>query len=189
MGMEDTQIVQMLWDREEEAIQELDRKYSQYCFKIAWNILNNHEDSEECVNDTWLRTWNYIPPRRPAFLAPFVGRITRGLAIDRLRKKYAAKRMDLHIVAVEAETEKLNSLVVNTLDDKISEKEFNEILNKFLRGLTESDRDIFLRRYWHIDSIKAIAKRHGKTEGSIKNSLYRNRKKLYKILKKEGVIV
>lgn len=187
--MEDAQIIEMFWDREEAAIKELDRKYNLYCFKIAWNILNNREDSEECVNDTWLRTWNYIPPKRPAFLASFVGKITRGLAIDCLRKKYAAKRMDLHIVDVAAETGKLDSLIVNTLDDKMSEKEFYEILNRFLRKLSESDRDIFLRRYWHVDSIKEIAKRHGRSEGSVKNSLYRNRKKLYKMLEQEGIVV
>lgn len=187
--MEDTQIIQMFWDREEDAIRELDKKYNKYCFKIAWNILSNREDSEECVNDTWFRTWNYIPPKRPAFLASFVGKITRGLAIDCLRRKYAAKRMDMHMADIAEETAKLDSLMVDTLDDKISEKEFYEILNKFLWGLPEGERDIFLRRYWHVDSIKEIAKRHGRTEGSIKNSLYRNRKKLYKIFKQEGVCV
>ncbi len=182
--MEDMQIIQMLWNREEDAVRELDRKYSNYCFKIAWNILNNREDSEECVNDTWFQAWNYIPPKRPVFLASFVGKITRGLAIDCLRKKYAARRMDMHMADMEAETEKLNSLIVNTLDDKMSEKEFYETLNSFLRELSKGERDIFLRRYWHADSIKEIAKRHGRTEGSIKNSLYRNRKKLYKILER-----
>lgn len=185
--MEDSQIVQMFMDRKEAAIEELDRKYNRYCFQIAWNILNSREDSEECVNDTWFRTWNYIPPKKPAILSSFIGKITRGLAIDRLRRKYAAKRVDMHMADVEAETAKLDSLIVNTVEDKISEKEFYEILNGFLRQLAESDRDIFLRRYWHIDSIREIAARHGRTEGSVKNSLYRSRKKLYKLLEKEGV--
>ncbi|MFG6382897.1 MAG: sigma-70 family RNA polymerase sigma factor [Lachnospiraceae bacterium] len=187
--MEDKQIIQMFLNREESAIQEIDKKYNQYCFKIAWNILNNREDSEECVNDTWFRTWNYIPPKKPMILSSFIGKITRGLAIDCLRKKYAAKRPDLHMADIETETSKLDSIVANTLEEQISEKELFKILNGFLWELSESDRDIFLRRYWHIDTIKEIAFRHGKTEGSIKNSLYRNRKKLYKLLKKEGVSV
>lgn len=187
--MEDKQIIQMFWDREEAAIGELDKKYNKFCFKIAWNILNNREDSEECVNDTWFRTWKYIPPKKPSILSAFVGKITRGLAIDRLRKKYAAKRVDMHMADVEAETAKLDALVANTLEDKISEMEFCEIMNRFLWGLSESDRDIFLRRYWHMDSLKEIAQRHGRTEGSIRGSLYRNRKKLYKLLQEEGVCV
>ncbi len=115
--MEDKQIVRMFLDGEQKAIQELDKKYNRFCFKIAWNILNNREDSEECVNDTWFRTWNYIPPKEPAILSSFVGRITRGLALDRLRKKYAQKRVDMHMADLEAETAKLDSLVTNTLDD------------------------------------------------------------------------
>lgn len=187
--MEDKKIVRLFLDREESAIRELDRKYSRFCFKIAFNILSSREDSEECVNDTWFRTWNYIPPKQPAVLSSFIGRITRGLAIDRLRKKYAAKRVDMHIADLEAETEQLDRLAANTLEDKISETEFYEILNSFLRGLAERDRDIFLRRYWHMDSLKEIAARHGRTEGSIRGSLYRTRKKLYKLLEKEGVCV
>lgn len=187
--MEDKEIVRLFLDREESAIRELDSKYSRFCFKIAFNILSSREDSEECVNDTWFRTWNYIPPKQPAVLSSFIGRITRGLAIDRLRKKYAATRADMHIVDLEAETEQLDRLAANTLEDKISETEFYEILNSFLRGLSERDRDIFLRRYWHMDSLKEIAARHGSTEGSIRGSLYRNRKKLYKLLEQEGVCV
>ena len=187
--MEDTQIVQLFLDRKEAAIEELDRKYNRYCFQIAWNILNSREDSEECVNDTWFRTWNYIPPNNPAILSSGLGRTTRGRPIARLRRKYAAKRVDMHMADVEAETAKLDDLIVNTVDDRISEREFYEILNGFLWQLAESERDIFLRRYWHMDSIKEISARHGRTEGSVKNSLYRTRKKLYKLLEKEGVPV
>lgn len=187
--MEDKQIVRMFLDGEEKAIQELDKKYNRFCFKIAWNILNNREDSEECVNDTWFRTWNYIPPKEPAILSSFVGKITRGLALDRLRKKYAQKRVDMHMADLEAETAKLDSLIVDTLEDKIAEAEFYEILNDFLWKLAERDRDIFLRRYWHMDNLKEIAARHGRTQGSIRGSLYRSRKKLYQRLREEGMSV
>lgn len=186
--MEDAQIVRMLWERDEAAIGELDRKYSQFCFQIAWKILGNREDSEECVNDTWFRAWSYIPPKRPEILSAFIGRITRGLALDRLRKKYALKRTDMHMADIETETAELNRAAANTIEDKMAQKEFYEILNHFLWGLPERDRDIFLRRYWHMDSLEEIASRHGKTESSIRGNLYRSRKKLYRVLKMEGIL-
>ncbi|MDO4324046.1 MAG: sigma-70 family RNA polymerase sigma factor [Lachnospiraceae bacterium] len=186
--MNDAQIVKMFLERDEAAIRELENKYNGYCFKIAWNILNSREDAEECVNETWFHVWSCIPPKRPAFLQSFVGMITRGLAIDCLRKKYAAKRMDLHMADIEAETEKLNSITGKTLDCVMEEKEFYELLNRFLQSQSEEDRDIFLRRYWYMDRLEEIAKRHGKTVSSIKSNLYRSRKKLYRILAAEGRI-
>lgn len=108
--------------------------------------------------------------------------------MDRLRKKYASKRTDMHMAGIEAETAELNRAAASTIEDKMAEKEFYEILNRFLWNLPEKDRDIFLRRYWHMDCLEAIAIRHGKTTGSIRGSLYRSRKKLYRILKAEGII-
>lgn len=184
--MEDAKIIRMFQEREEAAIRELSGKYYPYCYKIAWNILNNREDSEECVNDTWFSVWSYIPPKKPAVLSAFVGKITRGLAIDTLRRKYAAKRPDLHMADIEEETKALNRIAVNTLEDMIAEREFARTVNQFLQDLPEADRDIFLRRYWYMDSIREIAQRHGKTAGSIKSNLYRSRKKLFRLLKAEG---
>lgn len=186
--MDDTQIIQLFLERKETAIEELDKKYNRFCFRIAWNILRSREDSEECVNDTWFRTWSYIPPKRPAVLSAFVGKITRGLALDRLRKKYAAKRIDLHIADIELETAELDRFTADIVEDKIAEQEFYETLNRFLWSLPERDRDMFLRRYWHMDSLEEIALRHGKTVGSVRGSLYRSRKKLYKLLRTEGVL-
>lgn len=187
--MDDTQIIDLFFDRDEKAIQELGEKYGAYCYKIAWNVLNNKEDSEECVNDTWLSAWTYIPPKRPAVLSSFVGKITRGLAIDCLRKKYAAKRMDLHTVSIEREVEEIDGLIRDTVHDAAAEKELVQTINQFLQKLPGADRDIFLRRYWYLDAERDIAKRHGKSVNAIKMNLYRSRKKLYKVLKAEGSVL
>lgn len=184
--MNDSQIIDLFFSRDERAIQELGNKYGGYCYKIAWNILNNNEDSEECVNDTWLSAWTYIPPRKPAVLSSFVGKITRGLAIDCLRKKYAAKRADLHTVSIEQEVKEIDSLITDPVNDVIAQKELERTINRFLQGLSETDRDIFLRRYWYLDSEQDIAKRHGRSVNAVKMNLYRSCKKLYKILKVEG---
>lgn len=181
--MEDTEIIDLFWKRDEAAIKELSSKYFGYCYKIAWNLLENREDTEECLNDTWLAAWKYIPPHRPAVLSAFVGKITRGLAIDSFRKKCAAKRMDLHMKDVCSEMDELNFSY--TVDEQIAEKELVKIIEKFLWKLSKADRDIFIRRYWYFDSVKEIAIRHGVTESCIKTNLYRNRKKLYHMLKRE----
>ena len=95
--MEDTHIINLFLERSEDAIRQVEVKYEKFCFKIAWNILYNTEDSEECVNDTWLITWNKIPPKTPTKLSAFLGKITRNLALDNFRKKNASKRADTHM--------------------------------------------------------------------------------------------
>lgn len=184
--MEDAAIIELFWHRDETAIQELSNKYSGYCYKIAWNLLKNHEDAEECLNDTWFAAWSYMPPKRPSVLSAFIGRITRGLAIDCFRKKQAAKRVDGHIADVCGEMDELSFSY--TVDEGLAEKELVKTIENFLRKLPDADRDIFIRRYWYLDSIKDIAKRHGVSQGCIKTNLCRNRKKLYRILKREAVV-
>ena len=98
--MEDTHIINLFLERSEDAIRQVEVKYEKFCFKIAWNILYNTEDSEECVNDTWLITWNKIPPKTPAKLSAFLGKITRNLALDNFRKKNASKRADTHMMDI-----------------------------------------------------------------------------------------
>lgn len=187
--MDDAQIIELFFDRDEEAVRRLEEKYGPYCFQIAWNVLNNREDSEECVNDTWLSAWTYIPPKKPAILSSFVGKITRGLAIDCLRKKYAAKRADLHTVSLEEEIREIDGLISDTVQDEISERELARTINRFLQNLPEADRDIFMRRYWYMDTERGIAERHGKSVNAVKMNLYRSRKKLYKVLKAEGSVL
>lgn len=181
--MEDTEIINLFWERNEAAVKELSGKYSGYCYKIAWNLLKNHEDSEECLNDTWFAVWRYIPPRRPHVLSVFVGKITRGFAIDTFRRKHAAKRMEPYRKDVCAEMDELNFSY--TVEAQMAEKELVRTIDKFLWKLSRADRDIFIRRYWYLDSVKDIAKRHGVTEGCIRTNLCRNRKKLYRMLKQE----
>ena len=124
--MEDIKIIELFFNRDETAIQELSNKYSGYCYKIVWNLLNNHEDVEECLNDTWLAAWEYIPPRRPSVLSAYVGKIARGFAIDCFRKKQAAKRMDGHVADVCGEMDELSFSYV--VDEKIAEKELIKII-------------------------------------------------------------
>lgn len=191
--MEDKQIIELFWNRDEIALEEAGKKYTHFCFSIAWKILANKEDSEECVNDTWLAAWKYIPPKRPAILSSFLGRITRSFAIDNLRKKYAARRTDLHMVhsvtELVQEVEELNQRIAYSLDEHMEEQELVQLINTFLRGLKEKDRDIFIHKYWHMDSISDIAKRHKESESSIKSNLFRTRNKLKKALMKERYLM
>ncbi|MDO4344311.1 MAG: sigma-70 family RNA polymerase sigma factor [Eubacteriales bacterium] len=182
--MEDVDIIELFWRRDESAIRVLSKKYHGYCFRIAWNVIRNWEDSEECVNDTWFAAWTCIPPQRPSVLSAFLGKITRRFAIDVLRKKNAAKRMDAHIIELSDEIEMLSEKSGGP-EEYVNEKEFIALLNCFLRKLPERDRDMFIRRYWYMDSIGEIAQRHGCSVGKVKSNLYRNRKRLKQFLERE----
>ena len=182
--MQDNEIISLFEVRDENAIEALSDKYHPYCYKIAWNLLTNKEDSEECLNDTWFSVWSLIPPKKPSALSHFCGRITRNLSIDRLRKKYANRRPDVHMADILGEMDQLS--VTYTIEDQLAEKELLEIINDFLGKMNAEDRDIFVRRYWFFDSVAAIAERHAMSVGSVKMNLYRSRKKLLKVLKKEG---
>ena len=170
--MEDTVIINLYFDRSEKAIQATEEKYSRYCFSIAWNVLY-----------TWLAAWSSIPPRKPAILSAFLGKITRNLAIDCFRRKKAAKRSTEHILELCKELEEIEDVTAYSLNDEIQRKEILEILEKFLESLKKGDCDIFIRRYWYMDSISEISARHGISESRIKSSLYRSRKKLWERVK------
>lgn len=152
--MEDAKIVELFWERKECAIQAASDKYNSFCFRIAYKILYSREDSEECVNDTWFAAWRYIPPKKPSVLSAFLGRITRGFAIDCLRKKSAAKRIDQHMIPITEEVESLNQAMACAME---KEDDLTELFNDFLRSLKPKDRDIFVRRYWYMDSLKEIS--------------------------------
>ena len=137
--MEDTDIIELFLNRSEEAIRQTDIKYSKLCFGIAWNILLNKEDSEECVNDTWLITWNEIPPKIPKILSAFLGKITRNQAIDCLRRKNAFKRPDSHMADINGELERLEETVQYSLEHNIKRQEILDVLDEFLKGLKEED--------------------------------------------------
>lgn len=186
--MEDKQIVDLFWAREEKALTETEQKYGSYCRTIAYNILQSREDSEECVNDTWLRAWNAIPPQRPNILQAFLGKITRNLSLDRYKLSHAAKRGGGQTAVA---LEELSQCVPSGADveDAFALKELSRLLDDFLRTLSERECCIFLRRYWFVDSTADIAKRYNMPEGSVKSGLYRTRQKLRDYLGKAGVNV
>lgn len=183
--MEDLKIIELFFERKEYAIAETERKYGRYLSKIAYNILFDTEDSEECVNDTYMKAWNAIPPQRPKFLSTFLAKITRRLAIDVFRKKNAEKRGKSEFAS------SLSELDECIPDNFSAEKEFeynllSENINSFLASLSKENRDIFVCRYFYSDSIKEIASFFGTSESKIKSSLFRSRKILKEQLLKEG---
>ena len=185
-SMEDEDILELFWKRDENALRLTDRKYHASCYSIAWRILSSREDSEECVNDTWFAAWRSIPPQRPPRLVAYLGKITRGLAIDVLRKKHAAKRADTHMADIAGETENLNAALIRDPGEQLEAEELIGIINTFLDSLPDRDRDMFVQRYWAMEPIKNIAARHKLSEGAVKQNLLRSRRKLKKILEREG---
>lgn len=184
--MEEKEIIDLYWARSEQAIGETDKKYGKFCHTIAYNILADHEDSEECVNDTYLQTWNAIPPRRPNKLSAFLGKITRNLALNRYAQATAQKRGGGQIeLAIEELAECLPD--PNTVDRQIEDRELAVLFNRFLAGLPEEARKFFLRRYWQLCTVREIASIYGISESKVKMSLMRTRGKLKHFLEQEGI--
>jgi len=184
--MEDTAIIELYLKRSEQAIVETDTKYGGYCYSIAYNILANREDSEESVSDTYMTAWNTIPPRRPSFLKAFLGKVTRHLSIDRWRKQNAKKRGGGEIILA---LEELESCVdVHNTEKDFERKELTRVLNSFLSGLKETERNVFLCRYWYLDSIQAISEYSGFSQSKVTSMLHRVRGKLWKRLNEEGLL-
>ncbi len=179
--MQDSQIVALYLSRDERAIAETTIKYGDYCTNIALNILQNLQDAEECVNDTWLRTWNSIPPAKPAMLKTYVGKITRNLAIDRYRTEHREKRGYGEVAVAFDEISEITASGY-TIEDAWRESEFVNLLNAFLYALPERHRNIFVRRYFYTDSVPAIAKRFGTSQANVLKILSRARKKLKEYL-------
>lgn len=181
--MDDRQIVELYWERSESAIEETEKKYGRYCHYIAYQILENDEDAKEVVNDTYLKTWRSIPPHRPAALRPYVGMISRQLALDVYDEKHTQKRGRLALVLDE-----LAECLPSRDDewDVVTGIALHETLNDFLRGLPPKTRNIFLRRYWYTDSIAEIAAAYSMKESAVGMLLLRTRNKLKIYLQKEG---
>lgn len=184
--MDDNQIIALYWARSENAISETAKKYGNYCHRVALRILDSREDSEECVNDTWLKAWEAIPPTWPEHLSAFLGRITRNLALQRHEKYNAAKRGSGQVPLALHE---LESCIPGKGDVEkiIDEMVLTEILNRFLEGLPPESRRIFVRRYWYLHSVKEIAEEYRLSESKVKVTLFRTRRKLRQLLEKEGV--
>ena len=183
--MEDSKIVQLYWERDERAISATAEKYGNYCRSIAHNILNNSEDARECVNDTYMRAWQAIPPHRPERLSTFLGKITRNLSLSRYQHDTRAKRGGGEAAAVFDEIAELVS-DTDSVEQAVDYQELVDAINAFLDGLSSSRRDVFVRRYWYFDSIPQIAARFASTENRISVTLSRLRLALRKYLLERG---
>ena len=183
--MEDNRIVDLYWQRNERAISETAAKYGKYLHSISFQILQNAEDAEECVNDTYNDAWQSIPPHRPSILSTFLGKITRRISIDLWRKNSAEKRGGSEIAFA---LDELEECVAGTddVETEVERRELQRKLNAFLLRLPRVDRQVFMCRYWYMDSISEIAIQFDYSESKIKSMLYRTRNKLRAMLEKEG---
>lgn len=185
--MEDSKIVELYWNRDEDAIVQTKEKYGNYCFSIAYNILHNHQDCEEALNDTYLGTWNAIPPHHPENLATFIGKITRRLSLNIYRKNTAQKRGAGQIAV---SLDELDECIADesSLRESLDEQILAECIDDFLAGIKENERKVFVCRYWYFDSIEDIASRFNYSSSKVKMILKRNRDRLKEHLIKEGVV-
>lgn len=183
--MEDNAIISLFWERSEKAIAETSRKFGGYCSAIARAILRNREESDECVNDTWLRAWESIPPHRPDPLNAFLGRITRNLALSRLEKSGAKKRGGGELPLV---LEELSECVPSgeRTESRFEQRALAELIDRFLSEQSEENRLLFMRRYWYLLPLKSAARECGMTESAAKMRLMRMRAQLKETLIKEG---
>ncbi len=183
--MEDAEIVSLYWQREESAIRETDVKYNRYLTKIAMNILSDMEDSRESVNDTYLAAWNSMPPHRPGVLSTYLGKITRRISIDRFRYRTREKRKASEY---EISLSELGDCVSggNTTEEALDVKLLAQSIGAFLRLQSEEARNVFIGRYYYLDSVKEVAAYCGITEGKCKTLLHRTRQALKAYLQKEG---
>ncbi len=180
--MDDREIIALYWERSETAIRETDRKYGKYCHAIAYNILYSKEDAEECVNDTYLKAWDSMPPEKPGRLSAFLGKITRNIALNRYAYDHADKR-NVSLTEVYDEAAEPFADPSNMLDEMI----LRDTINAFLASLPAETRILFMRRYWYMSPVKQIAKDYGLPEGTVKSILSRTRKRFKDYLEKEGI--
>ena len=183
--MHDAQIVELFWNRNQQAIAESELNYGAYCRRIAMQILCNREDAEECVNDTWHRAWEHIPPQKPNSLAAFFGRIVRNLSISKFRANRAKKRYNGMTVLLSELDECVpsGSSVIQALEGKL----FTEIIDRWLAELPKDERVLFMRRYWYGEPVKVLAKECGITQNQMAQRMLRLRKKLKSVLEQEGI--
>lgn len=182
--MEDAKIITLFWQRDEQAVKETHAAYGSRLYSLSNRILNNHEDAEESVNDTYMETWKSIPPKKPTYFYAYLAAICRNLSLDKLDWRTAAKR-NAEVVALTQELE-------NCVPDRQSEGDFERqelrrIFEAFLNCLSKENRLIFLRRYLYADSVAEIAQRYGISESKVKTQLHRTRNKLRAALEKEGI--
>lgn len=184
--MEDSRIVDLYWERSENAIRETSRKYGKYCYSIAYNILYNAEDADEAVNDTYMGAWNSIPPHRPSILSTFLGKITRRISINKWNERKSDRRGGGELpLALEELADCIPS--DHNVEQLVEEAYLAKLIDVFVTELPDTERRIFVCRYWYLDSISSICLQFGFSQSKVKSMLYRTRGKLLKYLEKEGV--
>jgi len=183
--LSDEDIIELYWQREEKAIAETDTKYGRYLFTIAYNIVHNRLDCEECLNDTYLGTWNSIPPHRPGIFQVFLARITRNVAVDKYRENTAGKRIPSEMTV---SLEELDDCISDTpaFDEEETVKNISRVLNSFLQALPEREKFTFVCRYYYSDSVANIAKMLQVSERTVFRTLASTRAKLKELLEKAG---
>lgn len=184
--MDDQTIIELYFARDEDAIKETARIYGKKLEYLSYGILRNTDDANECVNDTYLKTWNAIPPKRPTYLYAFMAKICRYLCFGRLDYSHAQKR--------NFECVTLSDELMSCIPDKLSEAQFEDeaignVMTHFINTLSKDNRLIFMRRYWFCESISEIVKRYNISESKVKTSLHRTRKKLKTYLEAEGIFI
>lgn len=184
--MTDAQIIQLYWARNEDAIKETDAVYGRKLHTLAERIVQNFEDAQECVSDTYMKTWDTIPPQRPQYFFAYIAKICRNFALGVLDFKNAAKRKG-EVVAL---TQEMEACIPDpAYQRRLEGEELGKVLNSFLETLSYESRVIFLRRYWYLDTVAEIAERCGITQSKVKTQLHRTRSKLHAFLEKEGITV
>lgn len=186
--MEDTKIIDLFWERDEKAIQETVAAYGRYCRTIAFNILGVEEDVQECLNDTWLGAWNSIPPARPSCLSAFLGKITRNLAISRYRASHARKRTGDRLSESLDELGECIPVSSDNVSQTVDRHALEDAINQYLDTVSDKQRNLFVRRYFYMDSVAEIAQMYGLGQSDVKVTLMRMRRSLQKVLEKEGVM-
>ena len=182
--MQDCNIVDLYWQRDERAIKETASKYGSYCYRIAYDILYSELDAEECVNDTYLKAWETMPPHKPEKLSTFLGKITRNLALNRYIHDRAQKRNKATDVVFDELAELIPDGMTSHMPEEVALK---DVINRFVASLPSLTRVLFVRRYWYVSSIRDIAADYGLSQGYVKVMLLRTRKKFKAFLEKEGI--
>lgn len=185
--MEDKEIVRLYWERNELAIKETSLKYGRYCYTIAYNILLSREDAEESVNDTYMKTWECIPPHFPTILSAFVGKITRRLSLNKWHSKNRVKRGGGQVALALEELEECVP-AGSSVEQTVEQKELLQKINAFLGTLPDTERDLFVCRYWFMASVKELSEKFEFSESKTKSMLFRIREKLKSYLGEEGYL-
>lgn len=187
--MNDHDIVALYWSRSEDAIAQSERRYGSYCYTVAYNILQSREDAQECVNDTWLRAWESIPPARPERLSTYLGKLCRHLAINRYHERHSAKRGGAWETALAELAESVPDAGQDVGAQVADELALTAALERFLQAQPPQHRHLFIRRYFAMMSVAELARHYGMRPARVSMLLFRMREQLKRELEKEGIML